>query len=374
MFVGHIRKRGKKYAAIVELERDSTTGKRKQSQIGLYKTKKEAEGALSKTITDLNCNDYISPEKSLLKDFLTMWVETYAINLSPTTYNGYKQIINNHIIPKLGNRELQKLQPLHIQKYYNELSKTLKGKTLLQHHRVLRKALDYAWKMQVISKNPADLLDSPKVKKYKATVLEVNDVKKLLNIIQNTQFEIPVNLAIGLGLRLGEILGLRWKDIDFDNGIIKVEQTLVRAGNELIFKEPKTEESSRSLSVPDTLLKLLKDHKRNQLEMKMRLGVEYDNKYNLVNTKYNGSIINTATFSHAFGDFIRKHKQDLPQIRFHDLRHTNATLMLLSGTPAKVASSRLGHSTINITMDLYSHVLKDMNIDAAKKLNSVIYN
>lgn len=371
MSSGHIRKRGKRYTVVIELERDPVTGKRLQKSLGGYKTKKEAEKVLFEAISKINQNEFIFPEKTLVKDFLKLWLDTYAINLSPTTYNGYKMIINNHLIPAFGNKELQKLQPLHIQRYYNEKRKTLKGKTLLQHHRVLRKALNYAWKMQLISRNPADMVDAPKIQKYKATVLEPPQVKELLNAVEGTNFEIPVNLALSLGLRLGEVLGLRWSDVDFENGVVNIEQTLVRAGTKLIFKEPKTEESTRSISAPHELLKLLKQHKKNQLELKVRSYGEYKNKYTLVCTKCNGEPLNTSTFSHAFGTFIKK--IDIPHIRFHDLRHTNATLMLLSGTAPKVASSRLGHSTIGITMDLYSHVLKDMNKDAADKLNEVIY-
>lgn len=368
---GHIRKRDKSYNVVVELERDPVTGKRKQKSIGSFKTKKEAEKALVETVSKINRNEFIMPKKTLTKDFLTLWLNTYAVNLSPTTYNGYRLIIENHLIPCLGSKELQKLQPLHIQKYYNEKRETLKGKTLLQHHRVLRKALDYAWKMQLISKNPADMVEAPRAQKYKAAVLEPKDVKKLLNAVHDTRFEVPTNLALALGLRLGEILGLRWSDVDFENGIINIEQNLVRAGTKLIFKEPKTEESKRSISAPYDLLKLLKEHKKKQIELKIRSGGEYNNKHNLVCTRDSGEPLNTSSFSHAFGDFIKR--RDIPHVRFHDLRHTNATLMLLSGTAPKVASSRLGHSTISITMDLYSHVLKDMNKDAADKLNEVIY-
>lgn len=368
---GHIVKRGISYSIVLDIGRDAKTGKRKQKWFSGYKTKKAAEKAMSERISEIENNNFIVPEKTKLKTFLQLWLDSHVINLSPTTYNGYKGIIELHLVPTLGEIELQKLQPLHIQKYYNEKSKALKAKTLLQHHRVLRKALDYAWKMQLISKNPADMVEAPRAQKYTSAVLEPKEVKQLLNAVHNTKFEVPVNLALALGLRLGEILGLRWSDIDFENGVINIEQAQVRAGTKLIFKDPKTEGSKRSISAPTNLLKLLKEHKKKQLELQIRSCGEYKNKHNLVCTRDTGASLNNSSFSHAFGDFIKK--LDLPHIRFHDLRHTNATLMLLSGTAPKVASSRLGHSTISITMDLYSHVLKDMNRDAADKLDEVIY-
>lgn len=368
---GHIRKRGKCYSVIVELERDHKTGKRRQKCIGTFKRKEDAKKILNDTINKMYNNDFIMPGKLLVKDFLILWLETYAINLSPTTYYGYQVIINKHLIPYFGRIELQKLKPLHINKYYNEKSETLKGKTLLQHHRVLRKALDYAWKNQLIPKNPADMVDAPKVKKFESKVLNPEEAKKLLYAIKDTRFEIPINLGLSLGLRRGEMLGLRWSDIDFENGTITIQNNLVRVGTELLFKSPKTEGSIRTLAAPIELMRLLKEHRKKQMEIQLRSCEEYNNEHNLVCTRYDGSPINPSTFSHAFGDFLSKH--ELPHVRLHDLRHTNATLMLLSGTPAKVASSRLGHSSINITMDLYSHVLKDMNEDAAERLNEVIY-
>jgi integrase len=266
---------------------------------------------------------------------------------------------------------LQKLSPLHIQKYYNLKSKDLSGKTLLQHHRIMRKAFDQAYKMQIVSKNVFDLVQAPKAKKFKASVLSIEQGKQLINAAKNTKLEIPINLAIALGLRRGEVLGLRWSDIDFDNNLIYITNTLTIAGSEKVFKDPKNEDSDRVIPAPEELIRLLRIHKKKQLELQVRCGGEYKNINNLVNTNQEGNEVNPASFSSAFGEFIRKN--DLPKVRFHDLRHTNATIMLTNGTQAKVASERLGHSTIKTTMDLYSHVLKDVNMEAAEKINSALY-
>jgi integrase len=153
MASSYIRKRNKKYSAILEVGRDAVTGKKIQKSLGSFNTKKEADIVLTAAMAKVNNGDYILPQKMKVKDFLNTWLETYAKNLSPTTYNGYKIIVNNHLNPAFGELEIQKLQPIHFQQYYNTKSETLKGKTLIQHHRVFRKALDYAWKNQLITKN-----------------------------------------------------------------------------------------------------------------------------------------------------------------------------------------------------------------------------
>lgn len=367
----HIRTRNGKYSVVVELERDPITGKRKQKYIGTYTSITKAKKILAKVKNDCYNDTFIAPEKTLFKDYLTIWIDNHSMNLEATTLYGYKHIIDHHIIPTIGHIELQKLNPLHIQKYYNLKSKSLSGKTLLQHHRIMRKAMDSAYKMQIVSKNIFDFVDAPKAKKYKASVLTIEQGKQLIYAVKNTRFEIPVNLAIGLGLRRGEVLGLRWSDVDFENNLISITNTLTIAGKKKVFKDPKNDGSDRVIPAPSALIRLLRFHKKKQLELQIRSGGAFKNSKDLVNTNPDGKEVNPASFSNAFGHFIEKNK--LPKVRFHDLRHTNATIMLTNGTQSKVASERLGHSNISTTMDLYSHVLKDVNMEAAEKINSALY-
>lgn len=368
---GHITKKGSKWYIVVDVGYDEN-GKRKQKWFSGYRTKKEAEKALAEIISKVENNTFIMPEKMTLKEFLEYWLENYARpNLSPTTVYGYESIITKHIVPFLGRIQLQKLRPINIQQYYNKKKDELSGKTLVQHHRVLRKALDYAYKLQMIPNNPADAVESPKAQKYKARVLNLDEIKELLKALKDTELEVPINVALALGLRRGELLGLMWEDIDLEEGTIQIKRNLVRAGTKLVIKEPKSETSIRTLKLSPTILNMLKKHKKRQLELKVMLGPEYKDN-GLVFCKNNGEMINPSTFSHQFSDFLKKN--GLPSIRLHDLRHTNATLMLQSKIPPKVASARLGHSTIAITMDLYSHVLIDMEEETAKKLDNILYN
>lgn len=166
-------------------------------------------------------------------------------------------------------------------------------------------------------------------------------------------------------------MGLKWQDINFNDNTLHVERNLVVARKELIFKEPKNETSIRTLKIPLTLVAILRKHKKEQLKNKLLFGKEYVD-YDLVICKDNGQPINPSSFSHKFGVFIKKN--NLPHIRFHDLRHTNATIMLQSNIAPKIASSRLGHSSINVTMDIYTHVLSSMEEETADKLDKLIYN
>lgn len=368
---GTITKKGKKWYIVVDIGKDEN-GRRKQKWFSGYRTKKEAEKDLAKIITELENKTFILPEKITFKEHLEYWMENHVkVNLSPTTIWGYDSIIKKHINPILGHIELQKLRPVDIQQYYNIKKDELSGKTLTQHHRVIRKALDYAYKLQMIPNNPADAVEPPKPKKYKAKVLTREEIKALLKALEGDKLEVPINLCLALGLRRGELLALKWEDINFKEGTIHIRRNLVRAGNKLVLKEPKSETSNRLLKLSPTLLKMLKKHRKKQLELKMLLGELFEDN-NFVFTKNNGELINPATFSHQFSDFLKKN--NLPQIRLHDLRHTNATLMLQSNIAPKIASNRLGHSTITITMDLYSHVLTDMEEETAKKLDEILYN
>jgi integrase len=247
----------------------------------------------------------------------------------------------------------------------------LSAKSVLNINRILKKALAHAVRMQVINRNPAEFVEVPKQKKYKASVLDEAQVQNMLAVFKETYIYIPVLLAAGLGLRRGEALGLRWQDIDIDNNSIAINQTLLMTKGGIVYHDPKTETSKRVIIVPTTIMEELRQHKGKQDKVKRIMGKAYQDN-DLVSCYDDGHPFNPSTFSGLFGDISKRNK--LPQIRFHDLRHTNATIMLKHNIPAKVASERLGHSTIGITLDLYSHVLKEMQEEAASKIDNALFN
>ena len=243
-------------------------------------------------------------------------------------------------------------------------------RTIRYVHTTLHEALQYAFKMQLIPRNPADFVSVPKLVKYKADVFEEDEVRKMLQVAEDTDMEAPLHLSVGLGLRRGELLALMWSDIDYDKKQLTVSRNLVYVNGEYIFKAPKSESGNRTIEMPASMVAILKKHWRKQLEYKLLFGSEYKDN-NLVCSRPNGTPYIPGSYSNKFTEFLKAN--GLRQIRLHDLRHTNASLMLQYNVPAKVASQRLGHSSIGITLDLYSHVIGNLQTEAAEKIDNGIF-
>lgn len=369
---GHIRKRGNKWAFVLDLGIDPVTKKRQQKWFSGYDSEKAAELALAETITQLNKNTFILPNNTKLEEYLHYWLNTRKSKIEITTYNTYKSIIDNHLAIGLGHIELQKLKPLHIQNYYTNKEEVLSQRTLLHHHRILSQALKNAVGWQMIPNNPCDHVEAPLPSKSKGKALTTNEVSYLLGIIKETVLEAPVTLVLHTGLRRGELLALKWDDIDLINKTLRVDESLAvdESTGEIIFKEPKSESGNRIISLSDQPIAILKKHNVQQIEHKLKLGKAYTDN-NLVFCREDGQPIHPSTFSRWFTDLIRS--SELSAVRFHDLRHTNATILLMNlKVPAKVVSERLGHSNISITLDTYSHVLQDAQKEAAEKMDNFL--
>lgn len=358
-----IRKRNNKFSIYCEYR--DIDGHRKQKSLGSYESKRVADKELVKAKAKYLGNDFILPNKLTLEGFLNNWHSERYSKLSITTYNRY-QLIIDEIIEFMGKEEMQKLTPMIINKFYNSLSR-LSEKTKLQYHRLLSKAFKDAYKMQYINKNIMELVDAPRPKKFSASFLTPVQVKELFKGVEGSRYEVPVNLAIALGLRASEICGLEWDKVDFEKNIITINKVSVwdETNKKAIFKEPKSETSIRILTCPKTLINILQKHK----EMQKELGLDA---LGLVFTNENGTQATSRSFNTPYKNFIKR--RNLPLVRFHDLRHTNASLMLLGDVDIKTASTRLGHSQIGITMDLYTHVLQELQIEASNKIANILYN
>lgn len=372
---GSLIKRGKKWTAIVDIGQDEN-GNRKQKWLSGFKTKKEAETALASYLHQLETNTFILPEKITVGEYLRFWLENPGKKRSQTTIDGYTRNIEKHVIPAIGNIPLQRLTPAQVENFYNTAQRLdgkgkLSGTTLLQIHRILLKALgDALRKHNKIGRNIMESVDPPqKEKKSIASFYTKDQVITLLKAAEGTLLELPIAISVLLGLRKGEVLGLKWEHIKFEKGTIEIFETRIKSSKGVIIKDTKTEDSTRQLKVPGTLLSILKTHKAKQAENKLAWGEAYKGQ-GYVCCRENGELIHPDTLSHNFADFLDANK--LPHIRFHDLRHTNASLMLSEKISSKVASKRLGHSSIAITMDLYSHVATDLDEEAAAKIDEAV--
>ncbi|WP_342042830.1 site-specific integrase [Bacillus sp. OTU2372] len=374
---GSIKKDGNSWNVVFDLGKDPVTGKRKQKRKRGFKTKKEAEKYINEQLNAIDKGTYFEPSEITLSEYLDYWLENHAKpNTAHRTYENYQYMINLHLKPVLGPIKISKLQPSHLQEYYaQKLSNGkideggLSAQSVKHHHRLIFKALKDAVKWQLIVRNVAEAVTPPKTRKVEMQTWDNEQVKVFLNVSKDSPYY-PIYLtAINTGMRRGEVLGLRWQDIDFDNNIVYVRQSLQEVKNVgLTFKEPKSGKT-RSISVTPSLIKELKKIYKQQLENKLLIGQGYKD-LDLVFAQRNGKPIQPTEMARNYRKIVDL--SGLPYIRFHDLRHTHATLLLKQGVHPKVVSERLGHSTIGITMDTYTHVLPNMQKEAALLLEQLI--
>ena len=335
------------------------------------KTRSEVSEKLTAALRDVQQGIPVVTERQTLKDFLTRWLEDCVKpSVRPSTYVSYEQQVRVHISPQLGQIQLSKLTPQHIQKYTNErLKKGLSGKTVKYHLSLLKMALGQALKWNLVARNVAMLVDPPRVEKFEVQPITPKQAKIFLKAIEGDRMEALFTVALSLGLRRGEALGLRWQDIDFDARTLRVNQSLQRLNGKLVLSELKTKSSRRILDIPNSLMNKLKEHRTRQLEEKMRLGSMWQ-ETGLVFTSSIGTPIDPRHVKRRLDPLLKN--AELPHFRVHDLRHFCASLLLAQGVPLKVVSDILGHSQISITADLYTHVLPSMRKEAIDLMDSIL--
>jgi integrase len=367
---GSVRKDGNTWYYVLELGK--VNGKRRQKKKRGFKTKKEAQNALIEAEhTLLKNGTYIEPSKMLYKDYLHSWLDDKKTLIKESTYKTYSWLINKYIIPFLGDKEISQIRPIDIQKFYNELiNKDLLSRENIQKiHSLINDSLKKAEKWELIKRNVASLVDRPKAFKKELSVWEIDEVKKFLLAARTSRYYIAFLLALTTGMRQGEILALRWKDIDFNNNTLSVKQTLSHTGNKII-PGAKTKSSLRSITLPLETVNALARHKKVIQYEKKIADVLYKD-YDLVVCTNIGTPCSPRNLLRSFYSAIKK--ANVPRIRFHDLRHTHATLLLKQGIHPKVVAERLGHSNIRITLDTYSHVLPTMQLETANKINDLLF-
>lgn len=354
-------------------------GKRKQKYKGGFKKQKDAEDFLAQVRVDLKHGTYTDPDKMFVFEYLDKWLEYQKDRLSPTTYSGYDINIRCHTNPYIGGIRLQELKALNIKDMYSKLQKPrtievddekrkfdpLSPTSIRYVHRVLSKALEDACKDEVLYRNPAKNVSIPKVTKYKAQFLSIAQIKDLLTKFEGDDLFIPVYLSVVLGLRRGEVLGLKWEHIDMKNKVVRIRENYVMAqGKPLLLENVKTQTSDRDIVITDRIVALLEAYRKKQKKLRTIIT-------DFVCTWSDGSLFNPSGLTKTFKRRMKKF--ELPEIRFHDLRHSNGALMIACNVPMKGASDRLGHSTIVITNDFYGHVEDSVQRQIAETIDRAIW-
>ena len=358
------------YFFILEAGRDPITGKRKQVKRTGFTSKKEATSAMAQLQVEIENGVLDTPSDMKLMDYVINWFDAKKIGLKSSTRRSYDFWINYYIIPILGQYKMSQLNEKIIQDYINELleEKELAPTTVRKSFTMLRSIIEQARRKKIITDDILAEIVLPR-ETTKINVWTEEEINIFLSAYVRTRHVprayIGFVIALLTGMRQGEVLGLRWKDIDFDNKLIFMRQTLSTDGSELQ-EGGKTFSSARTIHIPDVLVERLKEHKQVTDSEKRKLGVKYKDFDLVVCTKYGNPML-PPNFRNAFQQLSKKLK--LPKIRFHDLRHSHATFLLTKNVNPKIVSERLGHATVSITLNTYSHVLPNMQKTASHKID-----
>jgi integrase len=354
------------------VSRDPKSGERRRTYQTVYGTRKDAERVLREVLHQRDNGFERLPGKMSVAEFLNRWLDDYAaINVAPSTASRYRIAVSKHLAPHLGPLQLTSLRPVHVQRMHATcLGEGLSPRTVVQHHRILSEALKHAVRWQLIPANPAAAISPPRFERREMRFLTNTEYQDLLAAAEGSYLRPLIYLAVHTGARSGELLALRWSDIDFERRRLAVTRTVQRiAGEGLVFASPKTHRSRRPITLSADAIAFLREHRSAQNQHRLRLGPAFED-HGLVFCRPSGRALEPNAISQDFARLART--AGLQGLRFHDLRHTMASLMLAAGINPKVVSERLGHATVHITLDTYSHLLLDLQQEAADVMDSLL--
>ncbi|MBX5456606.1 MAG: site-specific integrase [Thermogemmatispora sp.] len=360
------KSRKKPWVAQVTLE----TGKKKT--VGYFRTRQEAQVALRKALNELEQGTVLLGRDQSVRDYLEHWLEyVHKPSIRLTTYLLYQRILHTHILPALGNIPLRRLQPEHIERLYAaKREEGLAPKTLSNIHKLLHVALRDAVRRGKVARNVLDMVKAPQEFSPERSPLTSDQAALLAAAIKQHSLEALFLLAIMTGMRQGELLALRWQDVDLVRGRLQVLRTVsYKAGHGFVETETKTRKSRRSIFLPPLAIETLKAHQARQLEARLKAGDRWK-EMDLVFCTQNGNFLTDSFVRRQYYQLLDQ--AGLPRIHFHDLRHSAATILLALGVPIKVVQELLGHSHVNTTLSIYFHVLPGMQEEAMRKMEEVL--
>ncbi len=368
---GHIVQRSKgTYSIKISIGKDPVNGKYKSQWFTVQGSKKDAEKRLSEILHQLDTGAYMKPGKTTVADYLRRWLSDYAEpNISPRSYERYAGIIRQHLIPDFGNIQLTQLRPEHLQKHYTSRLKSLSTRTIRYHHALIHIALQTAVKWGLIGRNVADAVDPPKITRTQMQTWNEHEVNQFLEAAKDSQYYALFYTALFTGMRRSELLALRWQDIDFIYSQIYVSRSLhhLKDGS-YIFTQPKSERSRRTIALPPSAFLVLSDHRKGKEAEAILIGkqlTDADLAFSMLGEPFRPNTITRAWVNLTSRAGVKR-------IRLHDARHTHASLMLKQGIHPKVVQERLGHASIQMTLDTYSHVAPGIQEAAAQSFDKLL--
>ena len=379
---GHIKNVGKgRWRVTVESGTDPATGRRKRIVRHVQGRQGDAQALLLKLQVELQEGTYIQQDKMTLAEYLGYWLQAYCVpNLGPATLPSYTRIINSHVVPALGHIKLTDLKPLHIQGYYAAKLTSgrrdgkpggLSARSVRYHHTVLREALQHAVKWQLLKVNPADATEPPRPVKPGFRALGMAEVRDLLDKLRGHRDEHLSAVALFTGMRQGELLALQWGSVDLEKKVVRVVQTVRWVNGEGFVFTPKAKSNRgmREIPLPAIAVEALRRQKVMVAQERLAGGEAYIQN-DLVFPTRKGRPTDASSLARSW-------KKKMPGmgyrgLRFHDLRHTHASTLLAMGVHPKIVQERLGHETVSVTLDTYSHVLPGLQEDTVNKLDQFV--
>ena len=365
------RKDGPRYILTVDLGKDPLTGERRQRRF-TYRTKREAERARTEKLAEIDKGTVVDRSRQTVAELLRYWLETYARHhVRPGTLEGYEYTINGHIIPALGTVPVQRLTAQQLQQFYSDkLTAGCSPRTVQLCHLRLKQALRMAVEMGLVARNVADVVRSPRVEQREMRTWSAAQAQQFLAVAAQSSYGPIWMLLLATGMRRGEALGLRWQDVDVEQRVVHVRQTVTVVRGAPHVGPPKSKSSRRAVPVPAQVMAALREHRARQNAQRLSLGALWQDN-DLVFATAVGTPINPNNLTRDYDRWVKR--AGVPRIRIHDQRHTHVTLALAAGANIKAVSQRVGHAKTSITMDLYAHVLPEQHLDVSDRVGAALF-
>ncbi len=374
---GNITRRGKtSWRLKFDTDPDPVTGERQTRFVTVRGKRQDAERELTRLLGDADKGALVDPSSITVAEYLRSWLDG-AHGLAGKTAERYRQLAEQQIIPHLGHWALQKLRPVHVSEWHSKLlrgggkdGRALSPRTVLGAHRVLHRMLARVVEVEMLARNVASVVELPKVEDKEIQILLADQIQPVLAALEGHPLQAVGVLALSSGARRGELLALRWSDVDLDGGTMRIERSLEQTKAGLKFKAPKTKHGRRVVTLPPIALDALRAHRRRQLELRLVLGQGKPEAGALVFSTHDGSPIPPNNLSRDWRRFVKARK--LPAVSFHALRHSHASALIASGVDPLTVSRRIGHASPVVTLSIYAHLFEKTDAVAANAIEAAL--